>query len=132
MKTISSHFAGTLKRLGGDEDLFCELACYFVEDAPELLHTIHEALTAGSAPGIQRAAHSLRSLVANFDAEQATAIASGLEQMGAKGDLVAVPAALAGLEVEVQSLLETLREYAAQAAPPIRPKTECLSLPRRG
>ena len=77
---------------------------YFIEDAPELLKTIEAGLAAGSAESIRRAAHSLRGLAANFDAEEAMAIACSIEQMASKGDSQWVPSALAHLAVEVRSL----------------------------
>ena len=55
METTGYQFAGALKRLGGDEELFRELATYFIEDAPKLLHVIRVELPAGNAEPIYRA-----------------------------------------------------------------------------
>ena len=122
-------FDGALKRLGGDEELFQELMSYFIEDAPELLKTIEAGLAAGSAESIRRAAHSLRGLAANFDAEEAMAIACSIEQMASKGDLQPVPSALAHLAVEVRSLRDVLGGYttppkARRTPPPTRSPIE--------
>lgn len=117
MASYGCRFPGALRRLGGDMDLFRELAAYFIEDAPELLRAIHAGLAAGNSQDVQRAAHSLRGLMANFDAEQAMAFASSIEQLTEKGQLPLVPTALAHLESEVRSLRGALQEYAAHSSP---------------
>ncbi len=117
MASYTSQFPGALKRLGGDTDLFRDLAAYFIEDAPELLRAIHAGVAAGSGQDVRRAAHSLRGLMANFDADQAMAFAISIEHLSDKGQLRLVPAALAHLEIEVQFLRDALQEYAAQSSP---------------
>ncbi len=116
METGTYQFSGALKRLGGDEELFRELAAYFIEDAPELLRAIHAGLAAGSAQQIHHAAHTLRGLIANFDAEQAVAFARSIEHLCDTGELQSVPTALAHLEIEVHSLRAALREFDSHEA----------------
>jgi len=124
MESTGYHFEGALNRLGGDEELFRELMIYFVEDAPELLHAIQVGLAAGNAGGIRRAAHSLRGLAANFDAEQAMMLAGSIEQIASKGDSESVAPLLADLEAEVQSLRDVLSRYPypLQSTRPSSPK----------
>jgi HPt (histidine-containing phosphotransfer) domain-containing protein len=110
-----SQFAAALKRLGGDEQLFRELATYFIEDADELLKAIRSGLATHSAEHIKRASHSLRGLAANFDAESIVAIAGSIEEMARKGELE-MGAAVADLEAEVQSLRDVLKGYTSQSA----------------
>lgn len=117
METGEYQFLGALKRLGGDEELFGELAAYFIDDAPELVRAIHAGLAAGSGQDIRRTAHSLRGLFANFDAEQGMAFAESIEHLCAKGELQLVPTALAHLEIEVHSLRDALQEFAMHASP---------------
>jgi two-component system, sensor histidine kinase and response regulator len=118
MNIADRHFAGALERLGGDKVLFRDLVGFFIEDAPRLLRAIYEGLAMGNAINVQRAAHSLRSLAANFDAEEATCFAASIEQMAARGDLHGVPAAAAQLENEIQALWHVLNHRAMEAAPP--------------
>jgi HPt (histidine-containing phosphotransfer) domain-containing protein len=118
METVENQFTGALNRLGNDRELFRELASFFRDDAPGLLAAIHSGLAVGNAEETMRAAHSLRSLVSNFDAENAARIAGSIEQSARKGELQSLPAALAELEVEVQALQSALKEYAAQAPRP--------------
>ena len=108
----TGHFVMALQRLGGDEELFQELATYFLEDADELLNAVRTGFARGDAENVGRAAHSLRGLAANFEAEQVISIASSIEQMAFRGELQAVPSALVDLEAEVQSLRGLLQDYA--------------------
>lgn len=102
---IDSHcFDVALQRLAGDQKLFRELTLYFTEDAPVLLQALRKGLAAGNAESVRRAAHSLRGLAANFDAEQAVTIAAFIEQMACEGNLRSVSAALLNLEVKIRSL----------------------------
>ena len=79
MIEISGQFETALRRLGGDEQLFQELATYFIEDSGELLKTIRIGIAANTVESIERAAHGLRGLAANFDAEQVVSIATTIE-----------------------------------------------------
>jgi two-component system, sensor histidine kinase and response regulator len=112
---IESRFAGALKRLGDDRELFQELASFFREDSPGLVDAIRTGLLVGDCAAIQHAAHSLRSLAANFDAEQVVATTLSMEQSCRIGEFQTVPALLARLETEVQSLRSALQELTAQS-----------------
>ncbi len=112
----SDQFARTLQRLGGDEQLFQELATYFIEDAGELLRAMRVGLAEGNAESIGRTAHSLRGLAANFEAEQVVSIAASIERTASRGELRAVPAALLDLETKVQALRCMLTSYALPSA----------------
>jgi HPt (histidine-containing phosphotransfer) domain-containing protein len=120
MEISGYRFAATLKRLEGDQRLFQELAVYFIEDAPALLQAIRAGVASGNAGDSQRAAHSLRGLLANFDAEQA--LAGSVEDLCGNGELQRVPEALAPLEMEVQSLRDALRQFTPQSLAAARPR----------
>jgi len=90
-----------------------------VEDAPKLIAAIHQGLASDSSEEVARAAHSLRGLAANFDAEKIMAVAASIEQMARKAELQPVSAALANLEVEVQTLLRALDVHPTQSAPAV-------------
>lgn len=76
-----------LARLGGNEQLFRDLAAFFLDDAPVILNDLGEALGTGNAAGVERAAHSLRGLAANFGAPAAVQIAGELQDVARRGDL---------------------------------------------
>ncbi len=60
-----------LLRLDGDTGLLLELAQLFIDDGPELMRTLYEALAADDLPGSQRAVHSLQGVLVNFGAQRA-------------------------------------------------------------
>ena len=111
----AGQFATALQRLGGDEQLFQELATYFIEDADELLKAIRGGFAAGDAETVGRAAHSLRGLAANFEAVQVVSVATLMERMASRGDFQAIPSVLLDLEIEVRSLQGMLKGYASRS-----------------
>ncbi len=70
-----------LKRLGGDTDLLRNFVEVYHEDSPKLLDAIGRAVDHGDGPALQRAAHSLKGLAANFDAREVVEVAGRLEQI---------------------------------------------------
>lgn len=76
-------YEGSLKRLGGDVDLFKEFIRVFDEDTPGLLKSADEAVAARDAAMLERAAHSLRGLASNFGARPTVAVAGQLEAIAA-------------------------------------------------
>ena len=100
-----------MKRLTGDMDLFRDFIGYFDEDSPKLLATLREAITDGEASIVQRAAHSLKGLAANFGAEACVSAAHELEACGKNHDLANTSELLRGLEEEVQRLGTALKPY---------------------
>lgn len=104
--------AAVLERFEGDIELVREVAELFVADCPHRLDAMREALTAGDAEALQRAAHSLRGSVSNFSAADAVEAAGRLETIGREGDLTNAPAACAALEREIARLVPVLLRVA--------------------
>ena len=103
-----------LSRVGGDEDLLREIAGLFLDDYPNLVARIQEALAARDAFALERASHSLKGSVANFGAEPAYQAAMELEKIGRSGDLRRAAEAflelrrnLASLDPELTALAES-------------------------
>lgn len=87
-----------LERIGGDEELLRELCQIFLGEYPKLLDKVREAIAAGNADAVQRAAHSLKGEVSYLGAPSATEIARLLEDMGRAKDLSRAPETLISLE----------------------------------
>lgn len=96
-----------LERLGGDEQLFDELADYFLEDSEDLLKTIDQGLASGDRDAVRIAAHSLKGLAANFSARPATDAARDLEMAAAEAK---ESSGMAGLAETVRQEVERLRQ----------------------
>ena len=100
--------ATALERLGGDEELFAEVAAVFCGDAPKMLNELCRAVAAGDAPSVQRAAHGLKGAAGYVGGKPAAAAAAALEKLGASSDLTGAPAALDSLVQEVERLTSAL------------------------
>jgi len=79
MNTPQIDLATALARLEGDPDLLRELIAMFIADGEGYLDDIHAALQRGDRPALQRAAHTLKGVLATFCAEPAGELAARLE-----------------------------------------------------
>jgi PAS domain S-box-containing protein len=100
--------ATALERLGGDEDLFAEVAGVFRTDGPKLLGEIRAAIASGDAATVLRSAHGLKGAAGYVGGTLAASAAQRLERLGAEGNLAAAPEALRALETEVNRLVADL------------------------
>ena len=95
--------------MGGDNELFdCLMEC-FVEDAPDLVRQLDEALTANNFAEVARFAHSLKGLAANFDAIACCDAAQDVEQLGLSKDVSNSSPKVEHLKEQVTALLDALK-----------------------
>jgi HPt (histidine-containing phosphotransfer) domain-containing protein len=73
------NYEESVTRLGGDRALFDEILEIFLEDAPTLLEQASNSLADGDCATLERAAHSLKGLSANFAAGPTVAAAYAVE-----------------------------------------------------
>ena len=99
-----------LERLGGDHEILQEIAQLFIEDTPDTMAQIRQAIDDRDAGALEKAAHSLKGSVSNFGAEEAVQAALQLEMMGRGGNLADVEAPYRALEAEVNKVSEALAE----------------------
>ena len=99
-----------LSRMGGDLSLLLDLAQFYLVDAPSLLGEADVALANRDALTLQRAAHSLKGLSANFDSLPASRAASKVVQLGQVGDWEQANLALRVLHHEVGLVIKSLNE----------------------
>jgi PAS domain S-box-containing protein len=100
--------AGMLARLMGDEDLARVVAEGFLVDAPKQVEALRSYLAAGDGEGAMRQAHTLKGASAAVGGEALRAVASEMEQAAIAGNLQAVTARLAELEVQLARLREAM------------------------
>ncbi|MDY3556265.1 response regulator [Gemmata sp. JC717] len=96
--------AGAVECLGGDEELFAEVAGLFRSDSERFLEELSEALGGGDAVAVRRAAHGLKGAAGYLSAKPVVDAAQVLEAIGATGNLSAAPVALERLTCEVRRL----------------------------
>jgi CheY-like chemotaxis protein/HPt (histidine-containing phosphotransfer) domain-containing protein len=107
-----------LGRLGNDWSFFANLIEFFLEDYPSLLTQVRTGLQSQDAAAVARAAHSLKGLVANFDAHATVRVASRIEKAGFDKDLPTALASLESLEHELDRLRDSLLPYRGKLADP--------------
>lgn len=104
--------AGSLERMGGDEQLFCEMVGFFVTDAPQWLQQTRRGLESGDTNLAHRSAHTLKGLVANFGAAQAMAAAARVEELARNpATLPAAKEVFPSLESAIKDLEAALAAY---------------------
>ena len=103
---------GALNRIGGDTQLLQELCQIFLEESPKLLQKLRQAVAAGDADGVMRAAHSLKGESSYLGAGGTSQAARQLEEMGRSNDLSRAGETLGVLEREVAGLHFDLKELA--------------------
>jgi CheY-like chemotaxis protein len=103
-------------QLGGDAEAVSEVLRSFVEDGPRTLTELREALAAGDASGVERAAHRLKGSLRWIAAAAAAACAEQLEGQARSGDLNAAGGSLDALSREVERVLEEARKGVASQA----------------
>jgi PAS domain S-box-containing protein len=96
--------ASALARVEGDVELLQEMVALFLEELPDLLTNLREAVTAGDAKAIERAAHKLKGSVGNFAAQPAFEAALRLEKIGRAGDLTEAEPAYQALLQDIEPL----------------------------
>ncbi len=108
--------AALLEHMEGDPELLAEMVGLFLQDCPQLLAALREALARGDAGALRRAAHTLKGTVSNFAAPAATAAALRLERMGREGDLSQAAEGCAALETEIERLKPLLANLCQEVA----------------
>jgi two-component system sensor histidine kinase/response regulator len=93
-----------LKRMGGNVSILRQLVEYYREDVPPLIDRMRAGIVANNPAEVQQAAHSVKGLVVNFDADSSTHAALQLEQMARARDLTKAAQALDNLEKEIARL----------------------------
>jgi HPt (histidine-containing phosphotransfer) domain-containing protein len=104
----------SLARLGGDQDLFNEILDIFLEDAPTLLEKAAQALSVGDAATLERSAHSLKGLSANFAAGPTVAAAYAVEFHAREHNMPSAGVCFRELESQFHLLDAALREWRSQ------------------
>jgi two-component system sensor histidine kinase/response regulator len=93
-----------LSRVGGDMELLREVVGLFLDDYPNSLEMIREAVVRGDQSSLERHAHSLKGSVSTFGAQEAFEAAQALEKQGRTGDLEHAHEGLERLEHALSAL----------------------------
>jgi two-component system, sensor histidine kinase and response regulator len=108
--------AQLLARFDGDGELLKELAGIFLQECPRMLADIHEALRAGDAKSLERAAHTLKGSVGNFAMPGPWETAQRLELLAQSGQLSGAEEILHALEQQLAQFNLILMRNTAEPA----------------
>jgi signal transduction histidine kinase/CheY-like chemotaxis protein/HPt (histidine-containing phosphotransfer) domain-containing protein len=89
---------------GGDPVFLVELINTFLEDAPQLLNDLRQALDKEDSSGVRLAAHSLKSNGADFGARTFSSLCQQLEMLGKSGQLTRAEALLDQVKEEFKKV----------------------------
>jgi len=103
-----------LSRVGGDADLLREVIELFLDDVPQTLEGIRNAVAAHDATALEHQAHSLKGSVSTFGARRAFEAALALEKQGRSKNLNGVEDGLCQLEDALQALVPELQAIQAR------------------
>lgn len=95
--------------LDGNPDLIVTIVDSFLNDCPDYMEAIREAVETGDAERLEREAHGLKGATGSLRAEPASEAAQVLEEIGHSGNFSEAEAALETLEQEIDRLEDDLR-----------------------
>jgi two-component system sensor histidine kinase/response regulator len=103
--------ASLLTRIDGDETLLQELIGLFLEDAPQRLDQLRDALVDNDPQQLERIAHTLKGATGNVCAHRAFEAAKRLERLAKMGDVLKTTDAFTDLEMEITRLQTVLSSF---------------------
>jgi PAS domain S-box-containing protein len=104
-------FAALLARTDGDQELAEELIEIFLEEWPQLLAALREAIEQNDSAALERAAHTTKGAICYFSSGSAAHAALRLQEMAAGNNLGEAQIILIDLEAAVQLVNAQLREF---------------------
>ena len=101
------------RNCGGDPALVAELAQLFLEECPNYLLLLDQAMSERSSEGVRLAAHRLRGALAIFDAQASLEAATCVEAMSTSQQFVVTAEAVAALKNELAQVEGEIRSLAS-------------------
>jgi len=102
-------FSAALRWVDDDRELLTELIEIFLEDCPKRLQELDQAVKEGNANGVRQAAHSLKGMVAGFNARSAQGLANDMEDLGKTDDVSKTSDLLSALLLEFARVMHHLK-----------------------
>jgi HPt (histidine-containing phosphotransfer) domain-containing protein len=100
---------GALQTVEGNRETLQTMVDAALDEIPQLLAAIHQALDADDAAALRRAAHTLKASIGYFSRGPAFAEAQQLEQIGQEDRLADAHAALEVLNGHLEEVLDELQ-----------------------
>ena len=104
----SFNYAELLTRVDNDRELLHDLVTVFKQEFPRHLQALREAVESRDGKRVAVAAHTLKGMLSNLAAGEASATAARLEQLGRNGETSELGEVFASLEKDAENLLPQL------------------------
>ncbi len=109
---IDAETVAALKDLNPDDPNFLrELIDMFLQDVPERIAELEQALARQDAALLTRAAHTVKGSSSNFGAAGLVKVALEMEHQGKKADFAGATASLPALKAEFALVAEALKAF---------------------
>jgi HPt (histidine-containing phosphotransfer) domain-containing protein len=103
-----------LTMFNGDKTFVYEVIGTYLEDGARLISNLEQALAAGNAEDLRRAAHSLKSNSANLGAMTLADLSRELEAVGKTGMLTEATSKAASVKTEFERVQDALEKIRAE------------------
>jgi PAS domain S-box-containing protein len=110
-KFVLVEYESSLKRLGGDRELFAEFVEIFMSDSPKMLDDICSAVDSDDSQSLEKTAHALKGLMSNFGAKSCCDSALALELAGREQNVESVKDELPKLRDLYEQLCAELSSF---------------------
>jgi HPt (histidine-containing phosphotransfer) domain-containing protein len=109
---VSDQSLEDLRALNPDDPAFLrELIELFLQDVPQRLAELEQAIAKGDAPLLTRAAHTIKGSCSNFGAAGLAAVALQMEHQGKENSFSEAKATLPALKAEFSLVDAALRKF---------------------
>lgn len=99
-----------LEVVGGDVDILRDAVALSLEEVPQQLYALQEALARQDAKGAEAKAHRLKGVMGNIGGLAAREVAQQLETIGEQGNLASGPGLVKSLEQEIERVVAFYRD----------------------
>lgn len=111
LASIDIKWENVLESVGGDREILADVLSGMMEESPERLNQIEQAIADSDPVSLRRAAHTLRGNMSIVGACSAMSIAQQLETIGREGDISRAGELLTQLADELTKVLGEVRNF---------------------
>ena len=104
------------ERLGGDEELLCELAGVFIDSGTQLLGRLSEAMKSLDFANLGRAAHSLKGSASVFNLTEIVDATTELEQTAKGCEAERASVLVCRIKQQIQEVVPIFASFAGKAS----------------
>ena len=113
-------WSAALENVMGDRDLLKTVIDAVLAECPAMLQQLDQAVAAGDAATVRRAAHTIKGSLRTFEATRAADLAESIEEAGRNGNLEGVSGLVPELKQELTAVLQELAAFSVDSPATVR------------